>query len=64
MTVDAAVDELPLPLTGENIHLQALAVAMVLESEFGVRLTDSELTPEALGDRRRIAVLLARHGVI
>lgn len=63
MTVDAVLNELRLPLTGEDASMRALSVAMVLESEFGVRLSDAELTPDALGDRQRITDLLARYGV-
>lgn len=63
MTARAVVDELPLPLTGPDAELQALTIAMILESEFGVRLTDSEISAGELGDHRRILALLARHGV-
>jgi hypothetical protein len=62
-TVHALIDELPLPLSGRTRELDALVVGMILESEFGLILADEELTPDALGDRRRILAVLARHGV-
>lgn len=63
MTAAAVVNDLPLPLTGDDAELQALTIAMILESELGIRLTDSELTAEMLGDRGSVLALLARHGI-
>lgn len=65
MSVQAVLDELPLPLppSGESRDLGALAIGMVLESEFGLILNDDELTPGELGTPGRVLALLARHGV-
>lgn len=58
---DALLSELPLPMSDKDTVLQALGIAIAVEENFGVVLTDGDISPDALGSVESVSSLLVRH---